>query len=167
MFPADLFTVSTPSCTIQPAGDLPSLAETHSSRFLPSNRIMARRGCPASRSRRHHFRLWRPYFGIFRSWLRLLRCRKRSYAQHRSKSNQFENLSIHVSGQNHLRSTCQSRHFITSWTSRRHIVYKLIHWPFSRPGNAAEQRSLNLVVREIGIHMALHPNEYPRRLTAC
>src|SRR5579864_4493881 len=43
MLPAVLFTVMTPSATIHFAGDL-SCAETHSSRFLPSNRMIASEG---------------------------------------------------------------------------------------------------------------------------
>ena len=43
MLPADLFTVITPSATVHFAGDL-SFVETHSSRFLPSNRMIASEG---------------------------------------------------------------------------------------------------------------------------
>src|SRR5271169_2491087 len=43
MLPADLATVIIPSATIHCAGDL-SLADTHSSRFFPSNRMMASEG---------------------------------------------------------------------------------------------------------------------------
>src|SRR5271166_5136576 len=47
MFPAALFTVSTPLATIHLAGDL-SLTDTHSSRFLPSKSTMASEGGAAS-----------------------------------------------------------------------------------------------------------------------
>src|SRR5271169_2971429 len=43
MLPADLATVITPSATVHCAGDL-SFADTHSSRFFPSNRTMASEG---------------------------------------------------------------------------------------------------------------------------
>src|SRR5262249_30661466 len=43
MSPADLLTVTTPLATVHFAGD-PSLAATHSSRFSPSNRMMASDG---------------------------------------------------------------------------------------------------------------------------
>src|SRR5579875_290148 len=43
MFPAALLTVRTPSATVHLAGDL-SLAETHSSRLLPSNSTIASEG---------------------------------------------------------------------------------------------------------------------------
>src|ERR1017187_27812 len=43
MLPADLATDITPSATVHCAGDL-SLADTHSSRFFPSNRMMASEG---------------------------------------------------------------------------------------------------------------------------
>src|SRR5436305_3247765 len=43
MLPAFLLTVSTPSETIHWAGDL-SCAETHCSRFLPSNKMIASEG---------------------------------------------------------------------------------------------------------------------------
>src|SRR5271157_3825454 len=43
MFPPALFTVSTPSATIHFAGDL-SRFETHSSKFVPSNRMIASDG---------------------------------------------------------------------------------------------------------------------------
>src|SRR5271167_2623299 len=43
MFPPALFTVITPSATIHFAGDL-SRFETHSSKFLPSNRTIASDG---------------------------------------------------------------------------------------------------------------------------
>src|SRR5687767_7529592 len=43
MLPAGLFTVITPSATVHFAGDL-SLVATHSSRFFPSNRMMASAG---------------------------------------------------------------------------------------------------------------------------
>src|SRR5450755_4883786 len=43
MLPADLATVITPSATVHCAGDL-SFADTHSSRFFPSNKMMASEG---------------------------------------------------------------------------------------------------------------------------
>src|ERR1017187_1700476 len=43
MLPADLATDITPSATVHCAGDL-SFADTHSSRFFPSNRMMASEG---------------------------------------------------------------------------------------------------------------------------
>src|SRR3982074_514439 len=43
ILPAALFTVSTPSATVHLAGDL-SWTDTHSSRFLPSNRTIASEG---------------------------------------------------------------------------------------------------------------------------
>jgi hypothetical protein len=43
MSPAALFTVTTPSLTIHLAGDL-SFADTHSSRFLPLNKMIASDG---------------------------------------------------------------------------------------------------------------------------
>src|SRR5579864_814019 len=43
MLPAALFTVTTPSATIHLAGDL-SCVETHSSRFFPSNKMIASDG---------------------------------------------------------------------------------------------------------------------------
>src|SRR5262245_48809185 len=43
MLPAGLLTVITPSATVHFAGDL-SLVATHSSRFFPSNRMMASAG---------------------------------------------------------------------------------------------------------------------------
>src|SRR5918994_4111126 len=43
MFPAFLLTVMTPSATVHCAGDL-SLVDTHSFRFLPSNRMRASAG---------------------------------------------------------------------------------------------------------------------------
>ncbi len=43
MFPDFLLTVKTPSATVHSAGDL-SFVDTHSFRFLPSNRTMASAG---------------------------------------------------------------------------------------------------------------------------
>src|ERR1035438_7622405 len=43
MLPADLATDITPSASVHCAGDL-SFADTHSSRFFPSNRMMASEG---------------------------------------------------------------------------------------------------------------------------
>src|SRR5215467_4003554 len=44
MFPAPLFTVMTPSATVHFAGADRSCADTHSSRFFPSNRMIASDG---------------------------------------------------------------------------------------------------------------------------
>src|SRR5271170_6268895 len=47
MLPASLLTVTMPSATVHLAGAERSCAETHSSRFLPSNRMMASDGAAA------------------------------------------------------------------------------------------------------------------------
>src|SRR5215475_12573195 len=47
MLPAFLSTVTMPSATVHLAGTLRSCAETHSSRFLPSKRMIASEGAAA------------------------------------------------------------------------------------------------------------------------
>ena len=57
------------------------------------------------------------------------------------------------------------RHSPASGRGRSHVVHQLIDGLLPGPRNATEQCPLDLVIREIGVGVALHPHERSSRLT--
>src|SRR5665213_2757340 len=57
-------------------------------------------------------------------------------------------------------------HSPTGGSRRSYVIHQFVHRTFPCPRNPAEKHALHLIIREVRVSMALHPDESPRRLTA-